>query len=863
MAKNYNMTDSSISVNVPSIDKILTYPEPDYFTVNEKVFNLEVLQVLSKLDPTTPSYTKIDDCFDCDSITALKKLRKHYGKDGHIVNYAKKTNKAKKGRYYINNKKKDDTSCLQTTYKVVRRLLLNGQCVSIDMVNAHIEIVKNIARFLDIGDDDIKVLNNYCINRDKILEDIIISYTTTRQIAKQFFIIILYGGSLNTWIVDNNLISKSNCETEFMKDFIKSFEWIKSKIKNLDVFKSFCDIETILNKKKKTKYKKEISALAIFLQEIESKISVVIKNFCEENGCITRVFIHDGIVFDDVKQVCNQEFLSQIEEYIKDELDLIIPLDYENTNPTEDDRIWYNKHKTFLEENNINNDFNIIDSGNDYDAGMIVIKQNKGKYIHCQGELFVKEDNLWFSKLMDSHNFERVLRTDIIKANISITLMDGSYKSYSKCNTNQEKCMKQIISMGFESRDKFYDEILDSTKTYLPFQDCIYSFKEKKTYTYAEKPNIHFVQRINRDFPTRNEEHIKYVKDTILKPIFDNPEQLEYVLHSISRSMAGYVEDKKWFNWVGMRNCGKSVLTMFLCNTFEAFCKTFNADQLISNKFGNPDVARAMSWVIQHWFNRLLISNEIKESDNESSKKDDKIVLRGDLTKRLVSGGKDEIDCRADYGKKHFKIRPQFTMILCSNSTPEADPANALDTLEAILFKSKFVEKELMNPDFPCFKLKDISIEDDIRNIDYINAFMFIIFDHFKTKAVGNPQLPDGSVNPAYIPPKTERMKTPTLVLNDTKLSKGNVGVSIEEFLTANFSSKSVDTWDTKDNCHHTTTIRSILKHNGFNISTKLLSQKMDILCLGDYDSKNVNVDGKRAGGYKSLYMNPDILPED
>ena len=126
MEKDYKMSGSVIHNNVPEIDTILTYPEPDYFTVNEKMYNQEVLQVLTRLDPTIPSYAKINDCFDPDSITALKKLKKHYGKEGHIVNYSKKTNKAKKGRYYINNKKKDDTTCLQTIYKVVRRLLLNG-----------------------------------------------------------------------------------------------------------------------------------------------------------------------------------------------------------------------------------------------------------------------------------------------------------------------------------------------------------------------------------------------------------------------------------------------------------------------------------------------------------------------------------------------------------------------------------------------------------------------------------------------------------------------------------------------------------------------------------------------------------------
>ena len=42
---------------------------------------------------------------------------------------------------------------------------------------------------------------------------------------------------------------------------------------------------------------------------------------------------------------------------------------------------------------------------------------NKGKYIHCQGESLVKQDNLWFSKLNDPRNLDKVLRTDIINAN--------------------------------------------------------------------------------------------------------------------------------------------------------------------------------------------------------------------------------------------------------------------------------------------------------------------------------------------------------------------------------------------------------------------------------------------------------------
>ena len=86
MAKNYKMTESVISVNNPSIDKILQYKEPDTFRVIEKIYNPEILNVLSKLDPSAPGYTKIDDePLDGSTIDNLKKLKLFTGKDGHIV----------------------------------------------------------------------------------------------------------------------------------------------------------------------------------------------------------------------------------------------------------------------------------------------------------------------------------------------------------------------------------------------------------------------------------------------------------------------------------------------------------------------------------------------------------------------------------------------------------------------------------------------------------------------------------------------------------------------------------------------------------------------------------------------------------
>ena len=59
--------------------------------------------------------------------------------------------------------------------------------------------------------------------------------------------------------------------------------------------------------------------------------------------------------------------------------------------------------------------------------------------------------------------------------------------------------------------------------------------------------------------------------------------------------------------------------------------KEFNAKYLIFNKFGNPDPAKALSWVVDKKDARIIISNEI---DGDKSTK-----LNGVFIKSLASGG--------------------------------------------------------------------------------------------------------------------------------------------------------------------------------------------------------------------------------
>ena len=124
----------------------------------------------------------------------LFRSSKHTKKGIHNVCYKKSL--CGKGRYYQDTTiKKGDNACLQGCYNKVRRLLVDGRLVAIDLTNAHIEIIKNLARIMEMEPKSYEILDYYCSNRKQILNDIMLVYDCDREVAKNYFIIILFGGS--------------------------------------------------------------------------------------------------------------------------------------------------------------------------------------------------------------------------------------------------------------------------------------------------------------------------------------------------------------------------------------------------------------------------------------------------------------------------------------------------------------------------------------------------------------------------------------------------------------------------------------------------------------------------------------------
>jgi hypothetical protein len=86
--------------------------------------------------------------------------------------------------------------------------------LDIDMVNGGFTIIYQAGLKLGIKSTDLKYMKLYLDKREEQLESVMALFTVDRCIAKNLFIVLSYGGSVNTWINAHKIV---NCKTAFGK----------------------------------------------------------------------------------------------------------------------------------------------------------------------------------------------------------------------------------------------------------------------------------------------------------------------------------------------------------------------------------------------------------------------------------------------------------------------------------------------------------------------------------------------------------------------------------------------------------------------------------------------------------------------
>ena len=470
-----------------------------------------------------------------------------------------------------------------------------------------------------------------------------------------------------------------------------------------------------------------------------------------------------------------------------------------------DDEDYYKKitHKDMI----------ISGANDDIGASEIVIDYYKNMLIICKGTLYVKYNDIW---VCNQSQVEKILIDMIGKLDILYLGADGKRQyHYNKSIKHIKDCITCIKASQKIINDKFYDEMIKNNKYYLPFKDGIYSFKEKKLFQYSDQPHIHFTYTIERNFPKYNKKDFEELMNRVIIPIYPDEEERTYNAHIKARALAGLYEDKKWYGYSGSRNSGKGTETGLLRSAFADFVMEFNAKCLIFNKFGNPESAKALSWVVDKKDARIIISNEIDGNDDTK--------LNGAFIKSLASGG-DAMEGRRLY-ENTISFIPQFTMFLCYNKFYEVVPADAQENLEQFEYKSKFVSKEELDLKTPFLKLRDDNIKDFIKEERIIDAYTLYILNAF--------------TNP--------RMDTPESVKISTSINNGEIEITAETFILRNF----ITTTDNKDRLH-TEDIKEILNEKGYKIDKVEVGRLVNRTGIGKYNDK-CNINKVRKGGFEFI----------
>lgn len=285
------------------------------------IFNTIILH--EKIDKNRVKNLKgsSSDIVPLDEKKKLDKYTKQYTIEGYRIDY-----QLPELKNYGRIKEVPYTG-LGTFCQEVRGYLADGIYLDVDMVNCHPTIINGLFKKYGI---DCSIINEYVSNRDNFLK--------SEKITKEDFLKIINTG-------------KCDCQGKMKK--------LHNQIYGVFLAKIISDRPDI--KVKKDDYNKQGKIIANFLQDIEFKILSKLYNYCETEGIIIDVLMHDGFfvrITDKVNENVINGYLNKFNEIVNNSFDIDMKFKIKNHNKSlfekigKDTRKEYNKLKDEFEKSN-------------------------------------------------------------------------------------------------------------------------------------------------------------------------------------------------------------------------------------------------------------------------------------------------------------------------------------------------------------------------------------------------------------------------------------------------------------------------------------------------------------------------------
>ncbi len=646
----------------------------DLHIVKEEIYDADIMEEILRDINTFPKS-------ELNRLRAYKKSRKYGNKVDVIYHYGKGCEEIQLGRLYVKNNRG-----LQSFQREIRDALLEKHHFSIDMENAHYNLMIKLGTEWNINVSNIKY---YCENRNQCLKML----SDDKKISKLSYLKVAYGGNISLY--DNNMgeFVEPEGDTSLLKEIEKE---VKSLIEMC--YGKYQEYHNLVKKRDNPK----VSLFALILQTEELKCLLTLDEYLQSQGRQTDVLIHDGleVIKKENELIFPEELLRGGENAIKDKTGYNVKLvqkEYENK---------YRKNE--IKEKII------ID---DVYATRKFISLMKDNISRDNGEVYYfNDDNGMWEK------GETAFKTAIIKVKDQLIFTDYSELKPKTINYGGKLANMKLIENLVLSQlpeNNFISKNVESSIGKLLFSDGYYDFYEKK-FVEGFNNKIVFLKRINRFFPIeRNEKLIEEVNKILFVDGFDFEDGLEsgeYLKKSICIGLIGDYYRKRFYFCNGERNTGKSLLTKAFRESFDGYIDEYDANNLLLNS-NSQDEAKKLAWTTDLIGVRIAFSNECRMDKKQS--------LDGNLIKPLSSGS-DTMKHRVNHeNQKNFVNRA--TMFFLSNDIPNITPIDSgmIERAKFIRYKISFVNEPKKNNE----KYADPIIKSKFYRDEYKDALFYLMVD--------------------------------------------------------------------------------------------------------------------------------------
>eukprot|EP00873_Tetraselmis_striata_P009643 jgi/Tetstr1/429907/TSEL_019772.t1 len=655
----------------------------------------------------------------------LKRLR---GKDTSEVGYRQRIYAVGNGRSTAIGRlwpKQQRFVCYQNMLGSMRRSLAAGKYVEVDMANAHFKLLAGVY-------PEAAAINEYCDGRAEHLREVAEAADCPKWQAKTLFIIMAFGGSVDTWKAEFNVAD--DLELPAIVGKVKSaIDTCKALFETDDANLKY--IRAAKSKNQATGKAWENTAFSLWLQDLEAKCMVEAIRYLQAADVHVASLIHDGalIAAEDQERVD----IEALGEHVRNSTGLKCSFAMKPLELDEEDMAW----KALVEEGYADPAAarESARSRRDATTNLIVDAGTEGGH-RLLGKLFQEMFPKRFAYLgkVDGWFGFRSPRWVAMQGDTEelMHLMDNDLHSLISTTVNDLKSEELCIEKDVEAASKLLDRIaqlpfkndlvkqlrvlykvadpgkwlssLDSNNNLLGFEDCVYDFNES---CFREGRPEDMVSMSTGH--KRGDMEMYMAGSDIGGEIFNSIESMHesgdvlwYVLKNLATSVVGNRPNDRFQIWSGTGANGKGLTKNLVGSAFGDYYYEPTAGLFASRSVSGSVLSSELAKLKGK---RICIASEAEPGDK----------LRAGLLKQCT--GHDLIQAR-DLYKSATEFRCLANIVLCFNEIPGVDDSSGgiERRLDLIRHPYKFVD----NPTLAHEKLVGRTLQSKFSSKEYGAAFL-------------------------------------------------------------------------------------------------------------------------------------------